>query len=77
MGRVAALEEEGAASADPTSGEDSELKVEAVDGINVCLAQVMSHIRGRSKNALCVGHLAILLGIAHTAMPLRDGTMSS
>ena len=37
-GRVAALEEEGAAPADPTSREDSESEVEAVDGINVCLA---------------------------------------
>ena len=42
-GRVAALVEEGVVSADPASGEDSELEVEAVDGLNVCLAQVMSH----------------------------------
>ena len=35
VGRVAALEEEGVASADPTSGEDSESEVEAVDGLNV------------------------------------------
>ena len=42
-GRVAALEEEGAASADPTSREDSESEVEAVDGLNVRLTQVMSH----------------------------------
>ena len=41
-GRVATLEEEGVASADPASGEDSELEVEAVDGLNVCLAQAMS-----------------------------------
>ena len=38
-----ALEEEGAASANPTSGEDSESEVEAVDGLNMCLAQAMSH----------------------------------
>ena len=38
-GRVVALEKEGVASADPTSGEDSESEVEAVDGLNVCLAQ--------------------------------------
>ena len=31
------------ALADPTSGEESESEVDAVDGINVCLAQVMSH----------------------------------
>ena len=40
--RVAALEEEGVASADATSGEDFESEVEAVDGLNLCLAQVMS-----------------------------------
>ena len=40
-GRVEAWEEEGAVLADPTSREDSE--VEAVDGINMRLAQVMSH----------------------------------
>ena len=43
MGRVAALEEEGVVSADPTSEEDSESEVEAVDGLNVHLAQAMSH----------------------------------
>ena len=41
-GRVAALEEEGLALTDPVTGEDSESKVEAVGGLNVCLAQVMS-----------------------------------
>ena len=41
-GRVAALKEEWVASADPTSREDSESEVEAVDGLNVRLAQVMS-----------------------------------
>ena len=41
-GRVAALEEEGVASADPASGKDSESEVEAVDGLNMCLAQAMS-----------------------------------
>ena len=40
--RVAALEEEGMASAYPTSGEESGSEVEAMDGINVHLAQVMS-----------------------------------
>ena len=43
-GRVAALEEEeGVVLADPASGEDSESEVEALDGLNMCLAQVMSH----------------------------------
>ena len=42
VGRVAALEEQGPVSTDPVSGEDSESKVEAVDGLNVHLAQAMS-----------------------------------
>ena len=60
-GRVAALEEEGLASTDPISGEDSESKVEAVDGLNVCLAQVMSHYqREEQKCFMCgsPGHFA-------------------
>ena len=42
-GRVATLEEEGLALTDPVTGEDSKSKVEEVDGLNVCLAQAMSH----------------------------------
>ena len=59
-GRVAALEE-GVASADPTSREDSKSEVEAVDGINVHLAQVMSHYqREEWKCFVCgsLGHFA-------------------
>ena len=41
-GRVAALEEEGSALSNQVTGEDSESEVEAVGGINVCLAQAMS-----------------------------------
>ena len=41
-GRVAALEEEGLASTDPVSGENSESEVEVVDGLNMHLAQAMS-----------------------------------
>ena len=53
-GRVVVLEEEGAASADPASGEDSESEVEAVDGLNVCLAQAMSHYeRDERKCFMC------------------------
>ena len=48
-GRVAALEEEGVASADPVSGEDSESEVEAVDGLNVRLAQAMSRYQRRAE----------------------------
>ena len=60
-GRVAALEEEGLASTDPVSGEDSESEVEAVDGLNVCFAQVMSHYqREEWKCFMCgsPGHFA-------------------
>ena len=59
--RVAALEEEGLVSTNPVSGEDSESKVEAVDGLNMCLAQVMSHYqREEQKCFLCgsPGHFA-------------------
>ena len=60
-GRVAALEEEGVASGDPTSGEDSKSEVEAVDGLSVCLAQVMScYQREEWKCFVCgsPGHFA-------------------
>ena len=43
VGRVANLEEEVLALTDPVTGEDSESKVEAVGGLNVHLAQAMSH----------------------------------
>ena len=43
-------------------------------GWSQCALRRWPAIRGKSGNALCVGHMAILLGIAHTAMPLRDGT---
>ena len=41
-GWVAALEEERLALTDPVTGQDSEFEVEAVGGLNVHLAQVMS-----------------------------------
>ena len=53
-GRVVTLEEEEAASADPASGEDSESEVEAMDGLNVCLTQAMSHYqREEQKFFMC------------------------
>ena len=55
VGRVAALEEEGVASADPTSKEDSESEVEAVDGLSVCLAQVMSHYQREEQKCFVCG----------------------
>ena len=48
-GRVAALEEEGVALTNPVSREDSESEVEAVDGFNVHLAQVMSHYQREER----------------------------
>ena len=42
-GWVAVLEEEGSALPDWVTGEDSESKVEVVGGLNVRLAQAMSH----------------------------------
>ena len=58
---MAALEEEGTASADPTSGEESKSEVEAMDGINVRLAQTMScYQREEWKCFVCgsPGHFA-------------------
>ena len=53
-GRVATLEKEGVVSTDPVSGEDSESEVEAVDGLNVHLAQVMScYQREEQKGFMC------------------------
>ena len=54
-GRVAALEEEGVASADPTSREDSESEVEAVDGLNMRLAQAMSHYQREEQKCFVCG----------------------
>ena len=61
VGRVAALEEEWLASTDPVSWEDSESEVEAVDGLNMRLAQVMSRYqREEWKCFMCgsPGHFA-------------------
>ena len=52
---MAALEEEGVASADPTSGEDSELEVEAVNGLNMHLAQAMSHYQREERKCFVCG----------------------
>ena len=54
-GRVAALEKEGVASADPVSGEDSKSEVEAVDGLNMRLAQVMSHYQREERKCFMCG----------------------
>ena len=53
-GRAAVLEEEGLASTNTVSGEDSESEVEAVDGLNVHLAQAMScYQREEQKCFMC------------------------
>ena len=49
VGWVAALEEEGSVLSDQVTGEDSESKVEAVGGLNMCLAQVMSHYQWKER----------------------------
>ena len=54
-GRVAALEEEGLASTDPVSGEDSNSELEAVDGLNVHLAQVMSCYQREEQRCFMCG----------------------
>ena len=54
-GRVAALEEEGVMLADPASGEDSESEVEAVDGLNMHLAQMMSHYQREEQKCFVCG----------------------
>ena len=54
-GRVAALEEGGLASTDPISGEDSESEVEAVDGLNMRLAQAMSHYQREEWKCFACG----------------------
>ena len=55
VGQVAALEEEGLVLTDPVTGEDSESKVEAVGGLNVCLAQAMSHYQREEQMCFVCG----------------------
>ena len=55
VGWVAALEEEGLALTDPVTGEDSESEVEAVGGLNVCLAEVMSHYQREEWQSFMCG----------------------
>ena len=54
-GRAVALEEEGMALADPASGEESKSEVEAVDGINMHLAQAMSHYQTEEQKCFVCG----------------------
>ena len=55
VGWVAALEEEGLALTDPVTGEDSKSEVEVVGGLNVCLAQVMSHYQREEQKCFVCG----------------------
>ena len=54
-GQVAALKEEGLALTDPVTGEDSESEVEAVGGLNVRLAQAMSHYQREEQKCFVCG----------------------
>ena len=54
-GRMVAIEEEGAASADRVPGDDSESKVEAMDDLNVHLAQAMSRYQREERKCLMCG----------------------
>ena len=54
-GQVAALDEEGLASTDPVTGEDSESEVEVVGGLNVRLVQVMSHYQREEQKCFMSG----------------------
>ena len=54
-GRVAALGEEGSALSDQVTGEDSESEVEAVGGLNVCLAQAMSRYQWEERRCFMCG----------------------
>ena len=53
--RAATLEEEGLVLTDPVTEEDSESEVEAVGGLNVCLAQVMSHYQREEQQCFVCG----------------------
>ena len=55
VGQVAALEEERLALSDPVTGENSKSKVEAVGGLNVCLAQAMSHYQREEQQCFMCG----------------------
>ena len=54
-GQVATMEGEGLALSDPVTGEDSESEVEAVGGLNVCLALVMSHYQQEERQYFMCG----------------------
>ena len=54
-GWLAALEEEGSALSDQVTVEDSESEVEAVGGLNVCLAQAMSRYQWEERQCFVCG----------------------
>ena len=76
-GRVAALEEEGLTSTDPVSGEDSESEVEAVDGLNMRLAQAMSHYQREEQKCFVCGSPGHFARDCPHRMLFSDGTGSS
>ena len=75
--RVAALEKEGLTLTDSVSGEDSKTEVNAVDGLNVHLAQVMSHYQRDEQKCFMCGSPGHIARDCPTAMLLSDGTRSS
>ena len=76
-GRVAALQEEGLVSTDPVSGEDSESEVEAVDGLNMHLAQAMSCYRREEWKCFMCGSPGHFARDCPHCDALSDGTRSS
>ena len=55
VGWVAALKEEGSVLSDQVTGEDSKSEVEVVGGLNVCLAQAMSHYQWEKQQCFVCG----------------------
>ena len=52
---MATLEKKGLMPTDAISGEESETEVEAVDGLNICLAQAMSHYQKEEQKCFVCG----------------------
>ena len=57
VGWVAALEEEGSVLSDQVTGEDSESEVKVVGGLNMRLAQAMSHYQWEEQQCFVCGLL--------------------
>ena len=73
VGQVATLEEEGSALIDPATGEDSESEVKAVGGLNVCLAQAISHYQREEQQCFVCGSPGHFAWGCPTMRHLGDG----